>query len=72
MSTPQRRRRGAERRPRFAIAVTALFFALLYLPVGVVVLFSFNSQNPSPSSTASASAGTRPSSTTRHSSTRSA
>ncbi|MFJ6482317.1 MULTISPECIES: ABC transporter permease [unclassified Streptomyces] len=43
--TPQRRRRGtAERRPRFAVAVTALFFALLYLPVGVVVLFSFNSQ----------------------------
>ncbi|MFJ9937860.1 ABC transporter permease [Streptomyces virginiae] len=40
----RRRRRAAERRPRFAIAVTALFFALLYLPVGVVVLFSFNSQ----------------------------
>lgn len=41
---PGRRRRGADRRPRFAIAVTAVFFALLYLPVGVVVLFSFNSQ----------------------------
>lgn len=41
---PRRRRRGADRRPRFAIAVTAAFFALLYLPVGVVVLFSFNSQ----------------------------
>ncbi|MFE2147148.1 ABC transporter permease [Streptomyces sp. NPDC059456] len=42
---PQRRRhRGAERRPRFAIAVTVVFFALLYLPVAVVVLFSFNAQ----------------------------
>ncbi|MCX5129672.1 ABC transporter permease [Streptomyces sp. NBC_00347] len=40
----RRRRRGADRRPRFAIAVTAVFFALLYLPVGVVVLFSFNAQ----------------------------
>ncbi|MFB6618599.1 ABC transporter permease [Streptomyces sp. NPDC056367] len=39
-----RRSRGAERRPSFAIAVTALFFALLYLPVGVVTLFSFNAQ----------------------------
>ncbi|MEV7415260.1 ABC transporter permease [Streptomyces sp. NPDC089919] len=38
------RRRGARRRPRFAIAVTGLFFALLYLPIAVVVLFSFNSQ----------------------------
>ncbi|MFD7555292.1 ABC transporter permease [Streptomyces sp. NPDC059835] len=38
------RRRGADRRPRFAIAVTVLFFALLYLPVGVVTLFSFNAQ----------------------------
>ncbi|MFD9723038.1 ABC transporter permease [Streptomyces sp. NPDC059072] len=37
-------RRGADRRPRFAIAVTALFFVLLYLPVGVVTLFSFNAQ----------------------------
>lgn len=32
------------RRPRFAIAVTALFFVLLYLPIAVVILFSFNSQ----------------------------
>ncbi|MFD8146370.1 hypothetical protein [Streptomyces sp. NPDC059708] len=39
-----RRRRGAARRPRFALAVTAVFFALLYLPVAVVVLFSFNGQ----------------------------
>ncbi|MFB7783882.1 ABC transporter permease [Streptomyces vinaceus] len=36
--------RRAERRPRFAIAVTVLFFVLLYLPVGIVVLFSFNAQ----------------------------
>ncbi|MFG2196468.1 ABC transporter permease [Streptomyces sp. NPDC048639] len=38
------RRRGTDRRPRFAMAVTAAFFALLYIPIGVVVLFSFNSQ----------------------------
>ncbi|MFF2198216.1 ABC transporter permease [Streptomyces sp. NPDC058157] len=48
MSTPRQgpggRRRGAGRRPRFAIAVTVVFFALLYLPVAVVVLFSFNGQ----------------------------
>ena len=31
------------RRPRFAITVTALFFAWLYLPIAAVVLFSFNS-----------------------------
>lgn len=39
------RQRGAgmHRRPRFAIVVTILFFALLYLPIGAVVLFSFNS-----------------------------
>lgn len=40
----RRRRRGTDRKPRFALAVTAAFFALLYLPIGVVVLFSFNSQ----------------------------
>ncbi|WP_129311076.1 ABC transporter permease [Streptomyces sp. L2] len=40
-----RSRRGrAERRPRLLIAVTALFFALLYLPIAVVTLFSFNSK----------------------------
>ncbi|SEE08738.1 ABC transporter permease [Streptomyces sp. TLI_105] len=44
MRAARGRRRGAERRPRFAIAVTAVFFALLYVPIGVVVLFSFNSQ----------------------------
>ncbi|MER5573335.1 ABC transporter permease [Streptomyces massasporeus] len=40
-----RPRRGrAGRRPRVLIAITALFFALLYLPIAVVGLFSFNSQ----------------------------
>ncbi|MGW7528332.1 ABC transporter permease [Streptomyces sp. NPDC054783] len=40
-----RARRGrADRKPRFLIAVTALFFALLYLPIAVVALFSFNSK----------------------------
>jgi spermidine/putrescine transport system permease protein/putrescine transport system permease protein len=40
-----RSRRGrAERRPRLLIAVTALFLALLYLPIAVVTLFSFNSK----------------------------
>jgi ABC-type spermidine/putrescine transport system permease subunit II len=32
-----------ERRPAFAVVVTALFFAWLYLPIAAVVLFSFNS-----------------------------
>jgi spermidine/putrescine transport system permease protein len=41
--TKQRRRR-VERKPRVAIAITAIFFVLLYLPIAVVVLFSFNSQ----------------------------
>ncbi len=36
--------RGVERRPRFAVAFTVLFFVLLYLPIAVVVLFSFNSE----------------------------
>ncbi|MFF7751755.1 ABC transporter permease [Streptomyces sp. NPDC007971] len=40
-----RTRRGrAARKPRVLIAVTAVFFALLYLPIGVVALFSFNSR----------------------------
>ncbi|MFI1398708.1 ABC transporter permease [Streptomyces sp. NPDC020681] len=43
-AAPKRRRRGTDRRPRFALGVTAAFFALLYLPIGVVILFSFNSQ----------------------------
>ena len=43
--TPCTRRRGvARRKPRVAIAVTAVFFVLLYLPIAMVVLFSFNSQ----------------------------
>jgi spermidine/putrescine transport system permease protein len=39
-----RRRRRVERKPRFAIAFTALFFVILYAPIAVVILFSFNSQ----------------------------
>ncbi|MFI9251930.1 ABC transporter permease [Streptomyces sp. NPDC053069] len=40
-----RTRRGrADRGPRILIAVTGLFFALLYLPIAVVALFSFNSK----------------------------
>ncbi|MET8586169.1 ABC transporter permease [Streptomyces collinus] len=40
-----RTRRGrADRKPRLLVAVTAVFFALLYLPIGVVALFSFNSK----------------------------
>ncbi|MER6070047.1 ABC transporter permease [Streptomyces sp. NPDC001817] len=43
--TRSRTRRGhAERRPRILVTVTALFFALLYLPIAVVALFSFNSK----------------------------
>jgi spermidine/putrescine transport system permease protein/putrescine transport system permease protein len=38
------RRRGVNRRPRVAIAITVLFFVLLYLPIGAVILFSFNSR----------------------------
>ena len=38
----KRKGSGMNRKPRFAVAVTALFFALLYLPIFVVVLFSFN------------------------------
>jgi spermidine/putrescine transport system permease protein len=32
------------RKPRTAIAFTAVFFVLLYLPIAVVILFSFNGQ----------------------------
>ena len=35
---------GMNRKPRFAIAVTVLFFVLLYLPIVAVVLFSFNNK----------------------------
>lgn len=43
-SAGSRTRRRVHRRPRVLIAVTGLFFALLYVPVAVVALFSFNSQ----------------------------
>lgn len=38
------RRRSVEGKPRVAVAFTVLFFLLLYLPIAVVVLFSFNSR----------------------------
>jgi ABC-type spermidine/putrescine transport system permease subunit II len=34
--------RGNERRPAFAVVLTVLFFAWLYLPIVAVVVFSFN------------------------------
>ena len=42
----KRRRKGSgmDRKPRVAVAITVLFFALLYLPIVAVVLFSFNSK----------------------------
>ncbi|MEU9476087.1 ABC transporter permease [Streptomyces sp. NPDC048191] len=44
-AAPGRTRRGrADRKPRILVAVTALFFAVLYLPIAVVALFSFNSK----------------------------
>ena len=39
-----RRRRSVEGKPFFAVAFTALFFVLLYVPIVVVILFSFNSK----------------------------
>jgi len=44
VATPRRRRRSVEGKPRIAVAFTLLFFLLLYLPIVVVVLFSFNSK----------------------------
>ena len=41
---PRRRGRSVEGKPRIAVAFTVLFFVLLYLPIVVVVLFSFNSR----------------------------
>jgi ABC-type spermidine/putrescine transport system permease subunit II len=35
--------RRNERRPAFAVAITVLFFAWLYLPIVAVIVFSFNS-----------------------------
>ena len=43
-TAPRRRRRSVEGKPRIAVAFTVLFFLLLYLPIVVVVLFSFNSK----------------------------
>jgi len=42
-SSPRRRRRSISR-PRTAIFVTTVFFIVFYLPLVVVVLFSFNSK----------------------------
>lgn len=39
----RRRRAGIDRPPRSGVLFTALFFVVLYLPIVVVVLFSFNS-----------------------------
>jgi spermidine/putrescine transport system permease protein/putrescine transport system permease protein len=33
-----------DRKPKFAVAVTVLFFVLLYLPIAAVVVFSFNTK----------------------------
>ena len=41
---PRRKGSGMNRKPRFAIAVTAVFFVLLYLPIFAVILFSFNNK----------------------------
>ena len=38
------RRRSVEGKPTFAVAFTALFLFVLYVPIMVVVLFSFNSK----------------------------
>ena len=43
-TAPRKRRRSVEGKPRIAVAFTVLFFLLLYLPIVVVVLFSFNSK----------------------------
>jgi spermidine/putrescine transport system permease protein/putrescine transport system permease protein len=43
-SRTRRKGSGMNRKPRVAIVITALFFVLLYLPIGAVILFSFNSK----------------------------
>lgn len=45
-AVPKRRRKGSgvDGKPRVAVAITVLFFVLLYLPIAAVVLFSFNSK----------------------------
>ncbi|GAB3964861.1 ABC transporter permease [Actinoallomurus acanthiterrae] len=42
--TPVRKRRRPSRKPWFALAVTVVFFAVQYLPIVVVAVFSFNGQ----------------------------
>ena len=43
--TPGRRKgSGMDRKPKVAVAVTVLFFVLLYLPIAAVVVFSFNTK----------------------------
>ena len=44
LATRKRRGSGMNRKPRFAIVVTVLFFVLLYLPIFAVILFSFNNK----------------------------
>jgi spermidine/putrescine transport system permease protein len=44
MPTHPAKRRRSMGKPRFAIAITVVFFILLYLPIVVVALFSFNAQ----------------------------
>ena len=43
-AVPRRCGRSVDGRPRVAVAFTVLFFVVLYLPIVVVVLFSFNSK----------------------------
>lgn len=40
----KRRRPGTGGKPRLGVLFTAVFFFVLYLPIGVVVLFSFNAK----------------------------
>jgi spermidine/putrescine transport system permease protein/putrescine transport system permease protein len=40
----KRRGSGMDRKPKIAVAVTVLFFVLLYLPIAAVVVFSFNTR----------------------------
>jgi len=42
--TQTRRGRSVEGKPKFAVAFTAFFMFILYVPIVVVVLFSFNSK----------------------------
>lgn len=40
----KRKGSGMDRKPKVALAVTVLFFVLLYLPIAAVVVFSFNTR----------------------------